>query len=410
MGKNILLEALRSNTKTGHLFQSNGTFITYKTGFPALDYGMGSVINVFDNTGKLSSTYPAIGITTGSIVTVVGKTHVGKTSIVVQIAANIVRPFANGTVIHLDLEGGSNMTRISALSKFSPLEIKDDGKYIFRQQGCSIEEIKMTISQVYKEKTSKPDIYQYDSGKVDEFGDPIIVYEPTCIIVDSVPSLTTYINEGTKEGQVKLDEISSQTEKMRMTAEIGRFLTESMQMLKSANIILFLINHIKDKPMTGFNRQPELRYLKQDETLPAGKALQYYTNTLIRVTSIGSEKYNVNDDGFEGFGVQAQFCKNRNNVDGLIVPLVFDKLHGYDSLRSSFKYAKDLGLIGGNKNGYYFTENKDKKFRLSTIHEDFNKDRDLYKIMYNHITPSLSQMLSSIKPEEMSIPDEEFDY
>ena len=69
-----------------------------------------------------------------------------------------------------------------------------------------------------------------------------------------------------------------------------------------------------------------------------------------------------------------------------------------------------MGLIGGNRNGYYFIENKDKKFRLSTIHEDFDMDRDLYKIMYSHITPSLSQMLSSVKPEEMAIPEEEFNY
>lgn len=409
MGKNILLEALRSNTKTGHLFNSNGTFITYKTGFPALDYAMGSIINVFDKKGKLKETYPSIGITAGSIVTVIGKTHVGKTSFLIGISANIVRPYKTGMVIHCDLEGGTNMTRVSALSKFNPLEIRDSGKYVLRQQGCSIEEIKMIISQIYKEKKSKPEVYQYDTGKVDEFGDPIIAYEPTCLIVDSVPSMTTYINEGTKDGQIKLDEVSSQTDKMRVTAEIGRFLNESMQMLKAANIILLLVNHIKDKPMAG-PVQPELRYLKQNETMPAGKALQYYTNTLMRITSVGSEKYTMDDDGFEGFGVQVQFCKNRNNVDGTIVPLVFDKLHGYDTLRSSFKYAKYMGLIGGNRNGYYFIENKDKKFRLSTIHEDFDMDRDLYKIMYSHITPSLSQMLSSVKPEEMAIPEEEFNY
>ena len=37
MGKNILLEALRSNAKIGNMFTTNSTFTAYRTGFPALD-------------------------------------------------------------------------------------------------------------------------------------------------------------------------------------------------------------------------------------------------------------------------------------------------------------------------------------------------------------------------------------
>ncbi len=409
MGKNILLEALRNNDdKKAYLFESNGTFISYKTGFPALDYNMGFNVNVYNDKGDLEKTYPAIGITAGSIVTIIGKTHVGKTTMAMQLASAMIKGYDSSFCIHYDLEGGTNLTRVGIIGRIPIVGMAD--KWILRQTGSSIEEIKATIGRLYREKTQNPEKYQYDTGKLDEFGKPIITYEPSAIIIDSVPSLTTYINENTKDGLKSLEEVSSQTDKMRLTAEIGRFLQESMQMLKAANITLFLINHIKEKPPMGTPQQSELRCLKQNETLPAGKALQYYTNTMIRLTSVGSEKYTKEDDGFEGFGVQALFVKNRSNTDGTIVPLVFDKVKGYDSLRSSIQFAKNMGLLNGNRNGYYLGDHKDKKFKAITVHEDFNNDRELYKILYGFIIPELEKNLSSVKPEELINPDEELDY
>ena len=50
--KNYLLEALRANDKTGYLFETNSTFVAYKTGFPVLDYSMGFLVNVFKITSS----------------------------------------------------------------------------------------------------------------------------------------------------------------------------------------------------------------------------------------------------------------------------------------------------------------------------------------------------------------------
>lgn len=408
MSSNPLLDALRANEKTGYLFNNNSTFVAYKTGFPVLDYKMGFVINVFGKNGKLQETYPALGITTGSIFTIIGKTHVGKSSLAVQMASNIVRPFKSGSVIHYDLEGGTNMTRISTLNKFTVEQLKD--KYVLRQRGSSIEEIKKSIAKLYMEKVSDPDKYMYDTGRLDEFGDPIRAYEPTCIIIDSVPRLSSFVNENTKDGQKTLEEITTQTDVMRMTAEIGRFLSESMELMKTANIIMFLINHIKMKPSMGVPQAPELRGMKQDETMPCGKALQYYSNTMIRLTSIGSEKYNPEEHGFDGFGVQGFFIKNRSNADGTTIPFVFDKGRGYDSVLSSIMFAKDQGLLGGNRNAYYFVNNKETKFRFDSAREAFAENRELYKITYNHIIPVLENSLSYYKPEELIVCEEEMMY
>ena len=66
----------------------------------------------------------------------------------------------------------------------------------------------------------------------------------------------------------KIEEITSQTDRMRLTGEIGRFYTDLLPYIKSVNIIIFSINHIKVNPQMGIVKSPaELLYLKQDEAL-----------------------------------------------------------------------------------------------------------------------------------------------
>ena len=109
MGKNLLIEALRSNEaakgkKADNYFDCNASVISYSTGFPELDYKLGYKVNVCDADGNYVSSYPSLGITAGSYVLFIGKPSTSKTATAVKIASNIVRPFDNGTVIHYDLK------------------------------------------------------------------------------------------------------------------------------------------------------------------------------------------------------------------------------------------------------------------------------------------------------------------
>ena len=76
-------------------------------------------------------------------------------------------------------------------------------------------------------------------------------------------------------------------------------------------------------------------------------------------------------------------------------------------VRSTVDYAKDMGLVSGNKNGYYFITDKDEKFTLKDMPNDFRHNPKLYKIMKENIMPILETNLSGITPEEMEVPDEE---
>ena len=411
MGKNLLINALRENAPKGeNYFDCNASVISYKTGNPILDYYLGYKVRVFDGDNNIVDEYPSIGITAGCFVTVIGKPSTAKTTMVEAIAANIVRPFENGSVIHFDLEQSANYSRIKAITK---LRMKDmeDGKYILRQEMNTISDIKKTIIRLYREKTTNPDKYQYNTGKKDEFGNDIILYVPTVIIIDSIATLSTELNEDSKKDYVKIEEVSSQTDRMRLTGEISRFYTESLPYIRAANITVFAINQIKTNSSIGIIKSPaEILYLDQDETMPGGKAPQFYAHILWKNKAIGSEKYTLEEHGFDGFGIEVKIIKSRVSQAGQNIFVVYDKVRGIDSLRTSLAYAKDVGLLAGNKNKMYFIDDKDMSFSMVHCHDDFKARPELYKKLYSSIIPILETRLSAIDTGELDFDENEYDY
>lgn len=410
MGKNFLIQSLRQATGKKNLFDANASVISYKTGFPVLDYYLGYQVNVYNDDNELVSSYPSLGITAGSYVEFIGKPSTSKTTTAIQIASNIVRNFDNGSVIHFDLEQAMNYTRIQTLSKFNIRTIRD-GKYILRQEKNTLENIKETIVEIASEKENNPDIYKYKTGKLNEFGEEIEIFEPTVIILDSIASITNGLDINNKKEMEKMKEIGTQTDRMRLTGEIGRFFNEILTQLRTYNIILIAINQIKVNPNMGIVKSPaEILYLDQDEALPGGRTPQFLAHILLKFIAVGSEKYRKEDEGFDGFGVKIKIIKSRTNQAGQIVPMIYDKVRGLDSLRSSVRYSKDIGLLNGNKNGYYFEDDKEHKFTLKNMHQDYKENRELYTCLYSRIIPRLEEHLSVVSPEELEIVEEEFDY
>ena len=402
MGKNFLIQSLRQATGKKNLFDANASVISYKTGFPVLDYYLGYQVNVYNDDNELVSSYPSLGITAGSYVEFIGKPSTSKTTTAIQIASNIVRNFDNGSVIHFDLEQAMNYTRIQTLSKFNIRTIRD-GKYILRQEKNTLENIKETIVEIASEKENNPDTYKYKTGKLNEFGEEIIL--------DSIASITNGLDINNKKEMEKMKEIGTQTDRMRLTGEIGRFFNEILTQLRTYNIILIAINQIKVNPNMGIVKSPaEILYLDQDEALPGGRTPQFLAHILLKFIAVGSEKYTKEDEGFDGFGVKIKIIKSRTNQAGQIVPMIYDKVRGLDSLRSSVRYSKDIGLLNGNKNGYYFEDDKEHKFTLKNMHQDYKENRELYTCLYSRIIPRLEEHLSVVSPEELEIVEEEFDY
>ena len=414
MSKNILLNALRDNEaskgkKADDFFDANASTISYSTGFPVLDYFLGYKVNVYDSDGNYEYSYPSIGITAGSYVLFIGKPSTSKTATAIKIASNIVRKFDNGLVIHFDLEQALNYSRIQALTRIPMNELKS--KYILRQEDCTLENMKSTIMRLYNEKVNNPNDYMYNTGLKNEFGEEIQAFVPTVLILDSIATITMSIDGGEAKKLEKLEEISTQTDRMRLTGEIGRFFNEILPYLRKANITLIAINQIKTNPQMGIVKSPaEILGLGQSETLPGGNTPKFLAHILLKFVAIGGEKYNEEDEGFTGFKVKVEIIKSRVSAALKNVELVYNSNVGIDMVRSTVAYAKDMGLIGGNKNGYYFLSDKDEKFTLGNMPEDFKANPKLFKIMKDNVIPLLEKNLSGIRPEEMDIAEEELNF
>ena len=237
------------------------------------------------------------------------------------------------------------------------------------------------------------------------------MYVPTVIIIDSIATLSTELNEDSKKDYVKIEEVSSQTDRMRLTGEISRFYTESLPYIRTANITVFAINQIKTNSSIGIIKSPaEILYLDQDETMPGGKAPQFYAHILWKNKAIGSEKYTLEEHGFDGFGIEVKIIKSRVSQAGQNIFVVYDKVRGIDSLRTSLAYAKDVGLLAGNKNKMYFIDDKDMSFSMVHCHDDFKARPELYKKLYSSIIPILETRLSAIDAGELDFDENEYDY
>lgn len=402
-----LIEALQENDKSKrNLFVPSTMSMGYPTRLaPMLDYMLGYNVHVYDGS-EYVETYPSLGVKDGSIVEIVGKSSTAKTTMAIQIASNIVRKYEQGVVIHYDIERAMNYTRIASLSRFTMPQISS-GKYILRREYTTIQDIKRSIAGIYMEKTSNPDKYIVKENIKNEFNKTTEMFVPTVCVIDSIASLLSDINENTKDGRERLEDVSTQTDQMRRAAEIGRFFNEIMPMLSSANIILICINHIHARGSIGVPQPPELQFLAQDEALPGGKNSVYLANTLIKATTVNSMKFNKEEDGFHGTGIRLMIVKSRGNANGKSVDLVLNLSKGVDYLRSTLEFASSLGLVGGDRRGKYFLDHKEVKWKPATVYEDFKEHPELSNILFEIIQPSLNNYLQEQAPVNTEETDEE---
>lgn len=381
---NRLLDRLRSEDKKG-LFNSSQVSVTYKTGFIPFDYLNGYKVKVVDKEENVVDEYPAVGITGGTFITVIGKSGVAKTTWVIQTAYNIVKDFEDDAfVMCYDLEQALNYTRIKNITKASQQDL--DNKFILRQEKNYIEDIFDSIISIANTKEANKKEFQYDTGMKDEFGRPIVAYVPTVVIIDSIPTLAS------KETD---EEMKGGTDAARMAKVIKQFYSKLMPIIKTYNITIFTINHINAKmEINAFTKtQPQIMYLKSDESLPGGVAPIYYANTLIKFVS--STKYKAEDDGFDGFLVRAELLKSRSNKAGQFCNLVYNQVNGFDPVLSVYQFATDNNLVDGRNPYKYFKSNKDIKFDSRKLREEMDKNPDLQNEMIETTRPLFEKLLSS---------------
>ena len=366
--------------------------VAYPTGFLGFDFMNGTVVHV--KSPNMEFKYNSIGIVDGSIVMIVGRSGCGKTTFAIQSSAEIIKPYKTGAIYHDNLEGGIVQSRIEMLTKLDSTELKS--VYLARNSGVNSENVYERVKMIHDLKLNNFEDYEYDTGLFDENGHPIMKLEPTVYLLDSLAMLMPdkMTEEETMSGQM------STTAAARTNAQLFRRITP---MLKAANIIFIVINHITEKVDISMfaKKKAQLSFLKPDETLPGGRTPIYLANLLIRLDDNGKLKES------EGFGikgsiVEATLLKSRTSAAGNSVNLIFDLDRGFDRELSMFQLLKEEGYVKGAGAYLYFKDHDEIKFAQKNFKSKLQSSPELQQIFSQVSYEVLMTLINDPTKEEVT--------
>ena len=357
--------------------------VLYPTGFLPFDFLNGYKVHVTPQNGN-EYWYNAVGIVDGSSQMIIGRSGSGKTTVAIQMAANIVRRFPGAVIFYDDIEVGSNATRRELLTQFPQDEI--DERIIYRNAAVSAENFYKRIIAIYDEKLNNKADYEYDTGLCDSRGNRIFKLTPTVYILDSLALLTP-------EKLTEEEELSGQMSTTGTAKTNTSIFKRIVPKLKAANIILFTINHINDKvEINPFaHTKAQIGYLKQGETLPGGKAALYLANNMIRVDD-GAKLKASEGIGVDGKIVDFEIIKSRTNSAGRSVPMVFTP-YGFDDIWSLYMFLKSTGAIVTGTT-CYLKGYENMKFRQKEFKEKPFSDQESAKFFYDVAYNELEKLLA----------------
>ena len=366
--------------------------VAYSTGFLSFDFMNGTVVHVKTKEGKKYQ-YNSIGIVDGSMVMVIGRSGCGKTTFIMQSAANIVKQFKSSCIFHDDIEGGITKSRKEKLTGLYGEELNE--RYISRNSGVTAENFYERIKTIHDIKViQNREEFEYDTGLLSTDGEPIYKLEPTVYILDSLAMLMP-------EKFTDEEELSGQMSATAAAKTNSSLFKRVIPMLKEANIILFIVNHITEKvEINMFAKTPALvSYLKPGETLPGGRAPVYLSNLLIRL-----------DDGTklkekEGFGINASvvdftILKSRTAPVNSVVSLIFDYSEGFDKELSLFYLLKEKGYINGAGAYLYIGDRSDIKFAQKNFKTKLIENEELQQVFAEYSMKALTELINDSGEEK----------
>ena len=309
--------------------------VAYPTNFLAFDFLNGVVVTVENKEKDLNYTYNSIGIQDGSMICLAGRSGCGKTTFAVQAASNIVRNIDDAFIIHEDIERGISDTRLEQL-----LNLGDqyETKYMRRNQGISTETFQKRMRMLHDEKIGNYEKYQYDTGCVDSKGEKIYKLRPTVVILDSWAMLRP-------DNILDDKDIASNMTITSATKQNTAMIKQVFNLLKPANIILFVINHIMPD-VSLVPKKSQIAWLKQGERLPGGESIIYLYDNIFRFND-NSKLKEDKDLGINGIFVDIEFVKSRSGAPGRSATFVLDYNVGFDNELSLFILLKQYNKVKG---------------------------------------------------------------
>jgi RecA/RadA recombinase len=371
--------------------------VMYSTGFISIDYLNGTIVHVKSEDREF--TYNACGIVDGSTNTIIGRSASGKSTLLTQIAGNIVRPFIKKNMpVALfidDIEGSLPYARKEFLLGLTEEELEE---YVdIRNSGVTTENLFKRLKTIADEKLSNRKEYEYDTGLFDIHGKRIFKLVPTVYIVDSLPMLMP-------ENLADEDDLGGSMSASAIAKSNTMMFKQISQICKSANIIFFTVNHILEEIQMGFiPKAAQISGLKQGERLPGGRAAIYLANNMLRVDDTNTLKQDK-DYGIDGSIITMTLVKSRTNTTKKTVPLIFNKTEGrFDDILSLFHLLKIEGRFSGAGAYQYLDGAPDQKFSQRNFKTVLAGSEELQKAFALECYDVLSTYLSETKAAESDI-------
>lgn len=365
--------------------------VMYPTGFLTLDYLNGCQVHV--KSDSMDMNYDSVGIMDGSSNLFVARAGTGKSTLVVQIIGNLLRQFPDSVAYIDDIEGSLPIPRKEFLLGLDEEELRN--RVFMRNAGITTENVYDQIRAIYDIKMEKKSEFEYDTGKLDIYGNRIYKLIPTFYFIDSLALLMP--NEVMEDDDIGGNMTGSSVAKQN-TALVKKI----SQLLKAANIILFTINHILDDIQIGFIPKPQqIAGLKQGERIPGGRTMLYLANNMFRLDEKGLLK-EAEGYGINGSVVDITIVKSRTNASRRSVPLVFDKSNGgFDNILSILHFLKTEGYVSGAGKSTYFVDYPDTKFSLKGFKDQLLTDTNLQQAFSATTKQAVQKMLSDTKVQEI---------
>ena len=367
----------------------------YSTGFLELDYVNGTVIHVKDHAhNDAESSYQAVGLVDGTSNTFIGRSNCGKSTLVTQIIGNMLRSNPRSVAFIDDIEGSLPSIRKEFLLGLDEEELQE--RVRIRSTGITTENVFDQVKTIHDLKIENKSDYLYNTGKKDIFGHDIYKMIPTFYFIDSFAMLMPEDIQGDNALGTNMTGAQTAKKNAELVKKMG-------QLIREANIIMFVINHILPDIATGYGPNPaQLSGLKVGERISGGRTALYLANNMFRLDDAGTLK-DTEGFGIKGTIVNIKAIKSRTNANNVPVPLIFNKTLGaFDNILSLYQFLKSQGAIGGAGRSMYLENCPDIKFSQREFKTKLTESAELREAFASLCREYLSKLLSDTKSQEIS--------
>lgn len=252
------------------------------------------------------------GAILGGFIQLVGRAGCGKSSLAAKIISSF-QQLSNGQALVLYIDTESTMT------KFRLEQLGVNNPSINPINDCRLEDVFKVIDSVIEFKSNNKDAQTI----------------PTVIVWDSIAN-----TKSVKEAQAEdPKEVIGWNGRL-----LSMYLPKIKYALKAYRITIIAINQLRDQVSISMTPTPvAIKGMKQSETIPGGRSLQYSTDQLIYMSDCGNIEEKV--CGFDGKEVEMYCIKNKAFPPLVKCKTTFSYLGGYSNFWSMFSTLKEEKFI-----------------------------------------------------------------